>query len=44
LPAFKAMRARHLNPAVTPDEFADSLARAGLVRTADYLRQAAGLI
>jgi predicted nucleic acid-binding protein len=44
LPAFKAMRARHLNPAVTPEEFADSLARAGLVRTADYLRQAAGLI
>jgi len=44
LPAFKAMRARHLNPAVKPEEFADSLARAGLVRTADYLRQAAGLI
>jgi predicted nucleic acid-binding protein len=44
LPAFKAMRARHLNPAVTPEQFADSLARAGLVRTADYLRQAAGLI
>lgn len=44
LPAFKAMRARHLNPAVTPEEFADGLARTGLVRTADYLRQAAGLI
>jgi len=44
LPAFKAMRARHLNPAVTPEEFADSLARAGLVRTTDYLREAAGLI
>jgi hypothetical protein len=44
LPAFKAMRARHLNPAVTPAEFADSLARGGLARTADYLRQAAGLI
>ncbi len=44
LPAFKSMRARHLNPAVTPKEFADSLARGGLVRTADYLRQAAGLI
>jgi hypothetical protein len=44
LPAFKSMRARHLNPAVTPAEFADSLARGGLVRTADYLRQAAGLI
>lgn len=44
LPAFKAMRARHLNPAVTPEEFAHSLARAGLVRTADYLHQAAGLI
>jgi predicted nucleic acid-binding protein len=44
LPAFKAMRARHLTPAVTPEEFADCLARAGLVRTADYLRQAAGLI
>jgi len=29
---------------VTPDEFADSLARAALVRTADYLRHAAGLL
>jgi len=44
LPAFKAMRARMQNPAMTPEAFAATFERGGLPRTADYLRQAAGLI
>jgi hypothetical protein len=44
LPAFKAMRARLQNPAMTADAFADQLERNGLVRTAAYLREAAALI
>ena len=40
LAAFKAMRARLRNPAMTPAAFADTLARSGLVATAQRLRLA----
>lgn len=40
LPAFKAMRARLRNPVFTPEAFADSLERNGLVETARFLRHA----
>jgi predicted nucleic acid-binding protein len=44
LPAFKAMRARLKNPEYTPEAFASSMERNGLVQTAGYLRQALKLI
>ncbi len=44
LAAFKRMRARLKKPESTPEEFAQSLERAGLPLTADRLREAAELI
>ncbi|SEB26360.1 PIN domain-containing protein [Variovorax sp. YR216] len=44
LTAFKEMRARSKRPPVTPDEFADILARNGLAATAERLRDAAALL
>lgn len=44
LPAFKAMRARLKNPLFTPEAFADSMNKNGLVQTAAFLRQALQLI
>lgn len=44
LPAFKTMRMRLRNPAYTPEAFADSMERNGLVNTAEFLRQALSLI
>ena len=42
--AFKRMRARRKKPGSTPEEFADALESAGLVSTAERLREAAELI
>ncbi len=42
--AFKRMRARRKKPESTPEEFADALESAGLVSTAERLREAAELI
>lgn len=42
--AFKRMRARRKKPETTPDEFANALENAGLVSTAERLREAAELI
>lgn len=42
--AFKRMRARRKKPESTPEEFADALERAGLVSTAQRLREAAELL
>lgn len=42
--AFKRMRARRKKPESTPKEFADALEHAGLVSTAERLREAAELI
>lgn len=44
LPAFKAMRARLKNPKFTPEAFASSMEKNGLVQTAAFLRQALRLI
>ena len=44
LTAFKAMRARLKNPACTPEMFASSMERNGLVQVAGVLREAASLI
>ena len=44
LPAFKAMRARLKNPKYTPEAFASSMEKNGLVQTAAFLRQALQLI
>lgn len=44
LPAFKAMRARLRNPKFTPEAFASSMEKNGLVQTAAFLRQALQLI
>ncbi len=44
LPAFKAMRARLKNPLFTPEAFAESMNKNGLVQTAAFLRQALQLI
>lgn len=44
LPAFKAMRARLKNPLFTPEVFASSMEKNGLVQTAGFLRQALQLI
>ncbi len=44
LPAFKSMRARLQNPHYTPEAFANSLEKNGLVQTAAFLRQALPLI
>lgn len=44
LPAFKSMRARLKNPLFTPEAFAGSMERNGLVQTAAFLRQALPLI
>lgn len=44
LPAFKSMRARLQNPQYTPEAFANSLEKNGLVQTAAFLRQARPLI
>jgi hypothetical protein len=44
LPAFKAMRARLQNPLYTPEAFAESINKHGLVQTAAFLQQALQLI
>ena len=44
LPAFKAMRARLKNPALTPEKFVDAMERNGLIQTAAFLGQALQLI
>jgi hypothetical protein len=44
LAAFKTMRARRQNPAMTADVFAETFEKNGLVKTAGILRQAAELI
>jgi hypothetical protein len=44
LAAFKAMRARRKNPAMTAEVFAQTFEKNGLVKTAVVLRQAADLI
>ena len=44
LPAFKSMRARLKNPLFTPEAFASSMEKNGLVQTAAFLRQALPLI
>jgi predicted nucleic acid-binding protein len=44
LPAFKAMRARLKNPLFTPEAFAESMNKNGLVQTASFLQQALQLI
>lgn len=44
LTAFKEMRLRHRNPALTVEEFAEVLERNSLVTTADRLREAADLL
>jgi len=44
LPAFKAMRARLKNPLFTPEAFASSMEKNGLVQTAGFLREALQLI
>lgn len=44
LPAFKGMRARLKNPAMTAAVFADAMERNGLIETAQFLRQALELI
>ncbi len=44
LTAFKEMRGRSRRPPLTPDEFADILARNGLAATARRLRNAAALL
>lgn len=44
LPAFKGMRARLKNPAMTSAAFADAMERNGLIETAQFLRQALELI
>lgn len=44
LTAFKEMRARSKRPPYSPEEFADVLARNGLVATAQRLREAAALL
>ena len=44
LPAFKSMRARLKNPALTSEKFVDAMERNGLIQTAAFLGQALQLI